>query len=118
MAAFGLRLAILGALFGGCAPRLPVPKAGSHVGDRYVAVPYPPPPAKVETIPSSPNEDAVWVDGQWRWNGTGYGWRPGQWVVAAEDAAYAPPSLVRLRNGELLYYEGSWREGSPPRPSP
>jgi len=105
-----LRLNVLvGLLLTACAPRLPVPAGATHTGDEYVAVPYPPPPAKVEIPPTAPSERAVWVDGHWQWNGGGYGWTPGQWLVPESGAAYARPTLVRLRNGDLLYYEGTWK---------
>jgi WXXGXW repeat (2 copies) len=50
------------------------------------ANPYPPVPAPmVETMPKPPvtGESLDWQPGHWDWNGSGYVWRPGQYVPAA-----------------------------------
>jgi hypothetical protein len=96
-----------------CVPHVPTAPRGSHDGDTPVSVPYPPPPALVEMIPPRPDEEAVWVDGTFTWNGARYDWTPGGWERLVEGAYYAPPNTVRRRNGELLYYRGVWHLPSP-----
>lgn len=75
-------------------------------------VPYPPPVALVELVPPQPSDDAVWIDGHYRWTGSEYDWTAGDWVVPKAGTRYAPPMAVRLNDGVLLYYEGQWRESS------
>jgi len=106
----GLVLALTLPLAGACAPTTPTPALASHSLDNPITVPYPPPTPRVEELGERPSETAVWVDGQWRFTGGGYAWSPGAWVEPRPGWAYAPPTLVRLRNGELVYYEGQWKE--------
>lgn len=97
------------AVLAGCPPLLPTPETTHHRGDTFVRVPYPPPAAQVELVPPQPSEDAVWVDGFYRWTGRDYIWTPGDWVVPEAGLKYAPPMAVRLDDGSLVYYEGKWR---------
>jgi hypothetical protein len=78
-------------------------------------VPYPPPPARSETVPPAPNKDAVWVDGGWRWRGKHWSWWLGRWVVPPAGAHYARETVVRSKSGALLAAPGAWydAEGAP-----
>ena len=80
-------------------------------------MPYPPPPARVEAIPSPPKDmkDPVWVDGEWQWRGRRWVWQPGQWELPYRDGYYAPPATVRLSDGSLVYYAGDWKAASKKR---
>jgi hypothetical protein len=91
-----------------CAPRVRVAEPASHEGDTPIPVPYPPPAAKSEMIPPPHSDEAVWVDGYWMWKGSGYSWNAGRWVVPGPGMAYAPAILVRLRNGDLVFYPPKW----------
>ena len=91
-----------------CAPRVPVPPEGSQIGATPVAVPYPPPAARGEVLPPQPHEEAVWVDGHWSWEGDDYRWHAGRWMRLPQGMAYARAVTVRLRNGDLVYYEPRW----------
>jgi hypothetical protein len=97
----------------GCAPRVPVPEPAGHEGDLPIAVPYPPPAARAETLPPPPHDHAVWLDGYWRWTGADYRWMAGRWVTPPAGMGYAPATTLRRRNGELLYYEPGWRRPAP-----
>jgi hypothetical protein len=99
-----------------CAPQTAGPPIAPHTGDTPIPVPFPPPTPKVEEIGRRPSETAVWVDGQWSWDGGGYVWGAGAWVEPRPGWAYAPPTVLRLRSGELLYYEGVWKEWSGEEP--
>ncbi|MEZ4439390.1 MAG: YXWGXW repeat-containing protein [Polyangiaceae bacterium] len=92
-----------------CTPHLPLPPQGTHHGDTPAEVPFGPPTPRVQEIPDPPSEAAVWVDGHWSWDGSDYQWRPGHWVVPSPGSVYAPPTLVRRRDGSLVYYEGLWK---------
>jgi hypothetical protein len=94
-----------------CGSRLPVPPTGAHPASSttYVDVPFPPPPARVEVVPPRPREaGAVWVDGEWAWQGKRWVWLPGGWVVPPQGAYFAPWLVYRLDNGRLLYAPGAW----------
>jgi len=102
-------LAALGAI--GCSSRLPAPPTGPHPASatNYLEIPYPPPPARVEIVPPAPAEaGAVWVDGEWGWQGKRWNWLPGGWVVPPKGAYFAAWLVYRLDNGRLLFAPGSW----------
>jgi hypothetical protein len=92
-----------------CAPRVAVPEEAGHEGDVPVEVPYPPPAARPEKLPAQPHDEAVWLDGYWRWSGDEYRWAAGRWVTPPSGMGYAPASILRRRNGDLLYYQPGWR---------
>gem|GEM_PF-996193 len=95
-------LAVLGigcsTLAGACRHRdLPRPTPGPQ-GPRPPSAPcdfeadFPPPPAEIEVIGSSPLPDdptCVWVDGHWRWEGRRWTWIAGSFVHAPRDCHYA-----------------------------
>jgi len=106
-------LAIVGVLaLTACDQSIPTPRLGPHSNEEPVTVPYPPPPAKVEVIPSPPQElkNPVWIDGEWQWKGRRWVWQAGQWELPAAGGYYAPPTTLRLADGTLLYYPGTWKE--------
>jgi hypothetical protein len=81
-------------------------------------VPYPPPPARVETVSAPPDENAQWIDGSWQFEGQRYVWVAGGWQHPPPGKVYAPPLLVRRVNGDLVYFPGRWLDppGGPPSP--
>jgi hypothetical protein len=103
--------AAIAALLSACGASVPVPKTGPHTNEEPVLVPYPPPPARVEVIPSPPPnlKDPVWIDGEWQWKGRRWVWQPGQWELPYADGYYALPTTVRLADGTLVYYPGDWK---------
>lgn len=88
---------------------LPRPPYTAHTSDDLVAIPYPPPPARIETVPEPSDARAVWVGGEWSWNGRRWGWRRGRWVIPPQGAAFAPWQAVRGPTGELYFAPGIWR---------
>jgi len=92
------------------APRTVLPP---DIDDRIV-VPYPPPPAQVETLPAPPADPrCVWADGQWLWQTDRWVWSPGSWVVAESGCAWAPPAVSWLAapyesRGRVYYRMGRW----------
>ncbi len=99
--------------------RLPLPAYGDQPPGfpESRCVPWPPPPAKPELTGEPPSERAVWVDGEWIWNGRGTGprsyagewdWRPGGWVEPPFGATYARARLERMPSGALAWYPGHW----------
>lgn len=108
---FALILGLLAAV-SGCPPRVPVAPEGSHEGDMPTPVPYPPPAARAEVIPAQPHEDAVWVDGYWMWKGSDYSWSAGRWVRPGPGTVYSRATVLRLRNGELVFYPPKWHRAA------
>jgi len=98
---------------------LPLPTIGPHYGEEPVIIPYPPPPARVEVVPPKPPEPkrAVWVDGEWQWKGRRWIWQGGQWQEPIADGYYAPAATLRLADGTLAYFPGTWKWGKPPKPN-
>jgi hypothetical protein len=105
-----------------CGSRLPAPPTGPHPAGSttYLDIPFPPPPARVEIIPAPPREEgAVWVDGEWAWQGKRWGWLPGGWMVPPRGAYFAPWLVYRLDNGRLLFAAGTWHASNGERlPNP
>lgn len=75
-------------------------------------VPFPPPPARAETVPRPPNDDAVWIDGEWVWQTRRWAWRKGRWVVPPSGAKFAPWTAVRDVSGNLYVATGVWRNSN------
>jgi hypothetical protein len=90
----------------GCGSRHAEAPRGAHPPNDAVAVPYPPPPAKVEEVPAQPNAACVWADGYWdftdRWE-----WQPGEWVIPQAHCRLAPMEL-RRQGGLLLHARPRW----------
>jgi hypothetical protein len=79
----------------------------------YVRVPYPPPPAHVETVPRRPDKPSVWIDGQWAWDGLEYRWVSGGWVTPPPSGVRFSAWNVRIRaDGSFEFAAAAWRDGS------
>lgn len=105
------RLAPLLLALAACAPVLPLPKLGDHLGDTPVEVPSAPPPGKAEVVPAPPAALTlpVWVDGEWDWTGRRWQWKPGRWQEAPRGQVFAPAILVRRDDGSFAYFAGHWK---------
>jgi len=109
-AALGASL-VLGVLCAGCRGSLPQPAAAPQPDNAFVRVPYPPPPARVETAPKRPTAAALWVDGQWSWDGQ-WTWMPGGWVIPPPGGRLARWALRLEASGRLEFAPASWRDAS------
>ncbi len=103
-----------------CRASLPQPAAAPQPDHAFVDVPYPPPAARVERIPGRPSSDALWIDGQWSWDGEQWAWEPGAWVAPAPESRFARWQLRLDADGRLKFAGPSWRDASgretaPPR---
>ena len=86
-----------------------MPPSGPHTADEpAIAVPYPPPPARVEIVPPGGADKAVWIDGEWQWRSRRWVWLPGRWEVPYPGAYYAPATTVRRADGALVWFAGAW----------
>jgi len=104
-------------LLAGCGSAIASPKLGPHYQEEPLAVPYPPPPARVETIPRHPREmkNPVWLDGEWQWKGRRWVWQEGHWELPLAGGYYAPATTLRIADGTLYYYQGEWKRPLPQR---
>lgn len=103
-----------------CGSSLPQPATAPQPPNAFVTVPYPPPAARVETLPARPSPEAVWTDGQWAWDGTRWQWTAGAWVLAPPGGRFAPWAFELEHDGRLMFAPASWRDRSgralpPPR---
>lgn len=108
----------LSLLSSGCGSAIASPKLGPHYREEPLIVPYPPPPARVETIPRMPREmkqKAVWIDGEWQWKGRRWIWQEGRWELPYPDGYFAPATTLRISDGTLYYYQGEWKKALPKR---
>jgi hypothetical protein len=92
--------------------RLPAPPYAAQQSSAYNEVPYPPPPARVEFVPVKPKAAAVWIDGEWTWEGRRWAWNRGRWVVPSPGEAFSPWTSTRDENGVYWVAAGTWRDGS------
>lgn len=90
--------------------KMPVPDYVQQPTSALVEVPYPPPPARAETMPKEPTKGARWIDGEWSWQGRRWAWKPGRWVVPPAGAKFSPWTTVRDKTGTLFFAPGVWRD--------
>jgi hypothetical protein len=91
-------------------PRLPAPPYVRQPTSALAEVPFPPPPARIESVPRQPEDRAVWVDGEWIWQTRRYAWKPGRWVIPPAGARFAPWATVRDARGTLYLARGTGRD--------
>jgi hypothetical protein len=96
----------------GCAAGLPRPAEAPQPAEAFVDVPYPPPAARVETLPPRPDGRGVWIDGQWTWDGARWSWTPGGWVDPAPGGRFARWALRLEHDGRFRFAHASWRDAS------
>lgn len=106
----GSSFAIAGAVFACGSARMPAPSYVQHPSSALLPAQYPPPPARVEFVPEEPKASgAVWIDGEWTWQGRRWAWKQGRWVVPPANASYAPWTMTRDALGNVYVAEGRWR---------
>jgi hypothetical protein len=83
------------ALIASCTSVTPIPPQGPHdATEPFLSVPKPPDIVHVQMLPPPPDDQSVWVDGQWQWSGRHWKWQEGQWVQPQKKAHYAQPDFV------------------------
>ena len=103
-------LVVVMSLYVACSSGLSRPPTGEIPPDAFVeVVPYPPPVARVETVPPREDERDVWIDGQWAWNGKTWRWLPGAWVKPPAGAYFTPSAVRRAADGQLYFAPATWR---------
>jgi hypothetical protein len=99
---------VVSALVAGCARPLAHPVYAAQPTTALVEVDRPPPPARVEILPTRPSPEAVWIDGEWLWRRARWAWLPGRWVQPPPGATFAAWAFVRGADGRLWYAPGAW----------
>lgn len=64
--------------------------------------------APVITIPVSPGDGYIWIEGEWFWNGNGYAWRNGYWTRPTRGNHYVPGGWKPKKHG-WYWRQGQWR---------
>lgn len=95
-----------------CGPSLRSPPYAAQPASALVRVGFPPPPARVERVPPSPRDDAVWIDGEWAWQGRGWSWQLGRWVVPPAGGRFSPWTATWGDQGAVYYASGTWRDAN------
>lgn len=113
------RVGLVSILVVACGGSLPTPPSITHPASAYREVPYPPPAALAETVPARPQQDVVWIDGEWVLSGSSFVWRRGGWVVMPRAARFAPWHARYQADGRLMLASGTWYDAQrQPLPAP
>jgi hypothetical protein len=80
---------------------------GAAQGQIVVRIGPPPPPRVV--IPVSPGPRYVWVDGYHRYDGRGYVWVPGRYVIPPRHRVRWVPGRWEPRRRGYVWVPGYWR---------
>jgi hypothetical protein len=67
-----------------------------------------PPPLKKEIRPAKPGPLYVWVDGYWKWTGSGYSWIKGHWSKAPQGKMWVQGRWEK-RGSHWVWVGGRWR---------
>ncbi len=92
-----------------CGSDVSTPRYVSQPLSALAPVRWAPPPARVETVPLKPARSAVWIDGEWAWQGRRWAWRRGRWILPPAGASYSPWTMTRDLNGGVWFAPGAWR---------
>jgi len=103
-----------------CGGSLAQPATAPQPDGAFADVPYPPPPSRVETLPAQPMGHALWIDGQWSWDGARWAWLTGAWVIPPAGGGFARWALRMSPDGRLSFAAPAWRDAQgrelpPPR---
>ena len=94
----------------GCTAGLATPAYVGQPSEALAHVGYPPPPARVEHVPPRPRAGAVWIDGEWAWQGHAWAWQSGRWVMAPAGCRFSPWTSTWADDGSVYYAPGVWRD--------
>jgi hypothetical protein len=80
-----------------------------------VIVSAPPPALRADVDPPPPpRQDAVWVDGYWKWEGR-WVWEAGHWETPRAGYVWVAP-VAHDHGGRITYYGGYWAPADRPPP--
>jgi hypothetical protein len=104
-------------LFAGCAlayaAMLAVPAAtpaiAQGVSIRIGSPHFGPPPPRVERRTNRPFAGAIWINGNWRWNGSRYTWVSGRWDRPRAGYRNWQDGHWVQRGRNWVWIDGRWR---------
>lgn len=70
--------------------------------DGVIVSTAPPPPPRVEVIPSLPFVGAIWISGYWNWSDNRYVWVPGHYARPVPGHRFQPHRWEQGRGGWTL----------------
>ena len=79
---------------------------GCH-SSRYVVRERPIEPHYV--LPMSPGPNYIWHNGDWVWNGNGYIYRRGSWIIAPSNRRHYISGYWQRKRGGWVWRPGYWR---------
>jgi hypothetical protein len=80
------------------------PSREEHTGAIRVAPPAP----RVDARGPRPFRDAVWTEGYWNWNGSGFVWVHGTWMRAIPGRRWSPWRWTQQADGQWMLIPGGW----------
>ena len=69
----------------------------------------PPPPPSMAVVGVAPGPRYVWIPGYQRWNGHGYVWVAGRWMIPPRAGVVWVPAHWAPRSGGYVFVAGRWR---------
>jgi hypothetical protein len=93
-----------------CDGALPHPPFAPQSTEALVLIAAPPPPGRVERVPSKPSGADAWVEGEWIERAGRWSWLLGRWVKTPSRARYSPWVVVRASDGTTYYAASSWKD--------
>jgi WXXGXW repeat (2 copies)/Glycine zipper len=101
-----------GALIGGAAGLITggvIGHAMDQQASRPVYVMPTPPPPMAESVVPAPGPGYLWMRGYWEWNGSGWVWAAGHWVLPPyPQSVWVAPGWVQGPRG-WYWQQGYWR---------
>jgi len=96
--------ALCAALLSGC----PAPRADLAIDGAAVVAPHGPPPKRAEIPPPAPSPDALWLVGDWNWDGGKYDWQPGRYTQRPAPTANWIPGYWEQDSRGWVWTDGRW----------
>ena len=84
---------------------LPLASSNAYIA---VSVAIAPPAIPVYTQPYAPGPGYLWTPGYWAWDGYGYYWARGVWVLAPRVGYLWTPGYWGYSNGLYVFNDGYW----------
>jgi len=86
-----------------------VATAPAYTYTPVITAPSPPPPARTEIIPPSPNPQVVWQPGFWTLNAGSWVWVPGHYEARPQPTAqWVPGHWGQQTDGTWVWVAGFW----------
>jgi hypothetical protein len=78
---------------------------------KEVVAPMAPPPPLEEVRPPEPFPGAVWIPGNWNWNGRNHDWVAGRWSAKPAGFGWDPHKWEKRKDGKWMHRPAHWHPG-------